>query len=69
MLAPNAAAIDWPRFSGVRSLAVTAGASAPEILVDEIVDAFAERFAIAVETLTTAKESMFFPLPRARREA
>jgi 4-hydroxy-3-methylbut-2-enyl diphosphate reductase len=69
VLAPNAAAIDWPRFAGVRSLAVTAGASAPEILVEEIVDAFAQRFAIAVETLTTSEESMFFPLPRALREA
>jgi 4-hydroxy-3-methylbut-2-enyl diphosphate reductase len=69
VLAPNAAAIEWPRFSGVRSLAVTAGASAPEILVEEILDAFAERFAIAVETLTTTEESMFFPLPRALREA
>jgi 4-hydroxy-3-methylbut-2-enyl diphosphate reductase len=69
VLAPNAAAIDWPRFSGVRSLAVTAGASAPEILVDEILDAFAERFDIVVETLTTSEESMFFPLPRALREA
>ena len=69
VLAPNAAAIDWPRFSGVRTLAVTAGASAPEVLVEEIVDAFAERFDIAVETLTTAEESMFFPLPRILREA
>jgi 4-hydroxy-3-methylbut-2-enyl diphosphate reductase len=69
VLAPNAAAIDWPRFVGVRSLAITAGASAPEILVEEVVDAFAERFDIAVETLTTSEESMFFPLPRILREA
>ena len=69
VLAPNAAAIDWPRFAGVRSLAVTAGASAPEFLVEEIVAAFAERFAVAVETMTTAQEAMFFPLPRALREA
>ena len=69
VLAPDVAAIDWRQFSGVRSLAITAGASAPEILVEEIVDGFAERFAIAVETLTTAQESMFFPLPRALREA
>ena len=69
VLAPNVAAIDWPRFSGVRSLAITAGASAPEILVEAIVDGFAERFDIAVETLTTTEESMFFPLPRALREA
>jgi 4-hydroxy-3-methylbut-2-enyl diphosphate reductase len=69
VLAPTAAAIDWPRFAAVRSLAITAGASAPEILVEEIVDAFAERFEIAVETLTTAEEAMFFPLPRSLREA
>jgi 4-hydroxy-3-methylbut-2-enyl diphosphate reductase len=69
VLAPNAAAIEWPRFADVRSLAVTAGASAPEILVEEILDAFAERFAIAVEMLTTSEESMFFPLPRDLREA
>jgi 4-hydroxy-3-methylbut-2-enyl diphosphate reductase len=69
VLAPNVAAIEWPRFSAVRSLAITAGASAPEILVEEIVDAFAERFDIAIETVTTAEESMFFPLPRALREA
>jgi len=69
VLAPNAAAIDWPRFSAVRALAITAGASAPEVLVEEIVDGFAERFDVAVETLTTAQESMFFPLPRALREA
>jgi 4-hydroxy-3-methylbut-2-enyl diphosphate reductase len=69
VLAPSVAAIEWPRFSGVRSLAITAGASAPEILVEEILDAFAARFDIAVETLTTAEESKFFPLPRALREA
>ena len=61
VLAPNAAAIDWPRFAGVRSLAVTAGASAPEILVEEILDAFAERFDIAVETLTTARRIDVLP--------
>ncbi|MGO4870904.1 MAG: 4-hydroxy-3-methylbut-2-enyl diphosphate reductase [Roseiarcus sp.] len=68
-LVPSVEAIDWPAFAGVRSLAITAGASAPEILVERIVDAFAERFKIAVETLTTADEAMFFPLPRALREA
>jgi 4-hydroxy-3-methylbut-2-enyl diphosphate reductase len=61
--------IDWRAFAGVRSLAITAGASAPEILVERILDAFAERFAVTVETLTTADESVFFPLPRALRQA
>jgi 4-hydroxy-3-methylbut-2-enyl diphosphate reductase len=68
-LAPSVEEIDWRAFAAVRSLAITAGASAPEILVERIIDAFAERFAIAVETLTAADEAMFFPLPRALREA
>jgi 4-hydroxy-3-methylbut-2-enyl diphosphate reductase len=68
-LVPSVEAIDWPAFAAVRSLAITAGASAPEILVDEIVDAFAERFEIAVETLAAADEAMFFPLPRSLRKA
>jgi len=68
-LLPNAAAIDWTRFGAISSLAITAGASAPEVLVDEIIDAFAARYAISVETLTTADESVFFPLPRVLREA
>ena len=68
-LLPNAAAIDWQRFGDIRSLAITAGASAPEVLVEEIIDAFAERYEIAVETLTTADESVFFPLPKVLREA
>ena len=68
-LVPSVDEIDWRAFGAVRSLAITAGASAPEILVERIVDAFAERFEIAVETLTTADEAMFFPLPRSLREA
>ena len=56
--------IDWARFGGISSLAITAGASAPEILVEEIIDAFAARYVIEVETVSTAEESVFFPLPR-----
>jgi 4-hydroxy-3-methylbut-2-enyl diphosphate reductase len=56
--------IDWSQFGAIASLGITAGASAPEILVEEIIDAFAERYDIAVETVSTAKESVFFPLPR-----
>jgi 4-hydroxy-3-methylbut-2-en-1-yl diphosphate reductase len=59
--------IDWPAFAGVKRLAITAGASAPEILVEEIIDAFAARFAVTVETISTADESVFFPLPRELR--
>ena len=59
--------IDWAAFSGIMTLAITAGASAPEVLVEEIIEAFAARFAIEVETVSTADESVFFPLPRELR--
>jgi 4-hydroxy-3-methylbut-2-enyl diphosphate reductase len=67
-LVAGAGDIDWGALAGIGSLAISAGASAPEILVETILDALAERFSIAVETLTTAQESMAFPLPRALRE-
>jgi 4-hydroxy-3-methylbut-2-enyl diphosphate reductase len=54
---------------GVSSIAITAGASAPESLVERIVEALGERYEIALETLTTASESMAFPLPRGLRDA
>jgi 4-hydroxy-3-methylbut-2-enyl diphosphate reductase len=60
--------IDWAEFDGVRRLGLTAGASAPEVLVEEIIDAFAARFAVEVETISTTREDMFFPLPRELRE-
>lgn len=59
--------IDWSIFGNIRSLGITAGASAPEVLVEEIIDAFAARYAVEVETVSTADESVFFPLPRALR--
>ncbi|MBL8588757.1 MAG: 4-hydroxy-3-methylbut-2-enyl diphosphate reductase [Methylobacteriaceae bacterium] len=61
--------IDWTLFSGLRSLGVTAGASAPDVLVEEIIDAFAARYAVSVETVSTADENVFFPLPRDLRES
>ncbi len=56
--------IDWNLFGGIATLGVTAGASAPEVLVEEIIDAFAERYDVSVETVTTTNEDVFFPLPR-----
>jgi 4-hydroxy-3-methylbut-2-en-1-yl diphosphate reductase len=61
--------IDWTLFGDIRSLGVTAGASAPEVLVEEIIDAFAERYEVSVETVTTTSEDVFFPLPRELRGA
>ncbi len=68
MLVQRAGEIDWELFSGIRRLGVTAGASAPEVLVDEIIDAFKARFDAKVETVTTAEESVAFKLPRELRE-
>ncbi len=60
--------IDWSLYGDIRTLGITAGASAPEVLVEEIIDAFAERYAVSVESVTTADESMFFPLPKSLRD-
>jgi len=66
-LVQRAAEIDWSVFGSIASLGVTAGASAPEILVEEMIGAFAQRYSVNVETITTADEDMFFPLPRVLR--
>jgi 4-hydroxy-3-methylbut-2-en-1-yl diphosphate reductase len=68
VLVQRAAEIDWDLFKGISRLGVTAGASAPEVLVDEIIDAFKTRFAVTVESVTTAEESIAFKLPRELRE-
>ena len=68
VLIQRAAEIDWAMFDGITRLGVTAGASAPEVLVDEIIDAFKARFAAKVETVTTAEEAISFKLPRELRE-
>ncbi len=59
--------IDWNLFGGIGRLGITAGASAPEVLVEEIIDAFAARFEVTVENISMADESVFFPLPRELR--
>ena len=64
----RAADIDWAPLGDIRTIGITAGASAPEVLVEEIIDAFAERYEIEVETVATVTETMFFPLPRELRE-
>jgi len=67
VLAQRAADIDWTRFDNIKSLGITAGASAPEVIVEEIMDAFAERYTLHVETVSAAEENEFFPVPRSLR--
>ena len=69
VLVQRASEIDWRRFEGIGKLGVTAGASAPEALVEEVIDAFAARFAVKVEVVTAAEEAVAFNLPRGLRDA
>jgi 4-hydroxy-3-methylbut-2-enyl diphosphate reductase len=67
VLIQRASEIDWDMFDGISRLGVTAGASAPEVLVDEIIDAFKARFDTTVKSVTTAEENIAFKLPRELR--
>jgi 4-hydroxy-3-methylbut-2-en-1-yl diphosphate reductase len=68
-LVQRAADIDWNEFGQIARLGITAGASAPEVLVEEIIDAFAQKYTVSVETISAAEEGVFFPLPRPLRES
>ena len=63
-LIQRAADIDWAQFDGVGVLGLTAGASAPDVLVDEVIKACRERFDVTVETVTTREENVVFNVPR-----
>jgi 4-hydroxy-3-methylbut-2-enyl diphosphate reductase len=57
--------IDWSWFDGVETLGLTAGASAPELLVQGVLAALSERYEIAIEEIATRQETVTFKLPRA----
>jgi 4-hydroxy-3-methylbut-2-en-1-yl diphosphate reductase len=61
--------IPWERIEAPRVLGLTAGASAPEHLVQSIIDEFSRRFAVTVEMVTTASENVTFKLPRALQDS
>jgi 4-hydroxy-3-methylbut-2-enyl diphosphate reductase len=60
--------IDWRALEGIRTLGLTAGASAPELLVNEVIDAFRDHFDVTVELVETAQERVEFKVPRVLRE-
>jgi 4-hydroxy-3-methylbut-2-enyl diphosphate reductase len=68
LLVQRASDIPWDEIGGIRVLGLSAGASAPEIIVDEIIDAFRERFDVEVELAVTATETENFPVMRALRD-
>ena len=67
VLVQRAEEIDWAALGPLESVAITAGASAPEVLVEEVLDAFAARYELSVANISGATEDMFFPLPRVLR--
>lgn len=66
-LVMRASEIDWRALDGVKSVGITAGASAPEILINEVIDAFKQRFEVNIETVETAVENVEFKVPRVLR--
>ena len=68
MLIQRATDIDWRALAGSKAIGLTAGASAPEVLVTEVIDAFRARYTVTVELVETAVEDIEFKVPRILRE-
>jgi len=64
-LVQRAIDMDWDWLAGTSRLGITAGASAPETLIDELIAACRERYDVTVEEVRTTEESVVFKLPRA----
>ena len=67
-LIQRAADIDWRALEGIASIGITAGASAPEVLIKEVIDAFHDRYDVTEELVETAVENVEFKVPRVLRE-
>ena len=67
-LVQRAADVDWRALEGARAIGVTAGASAPEVLIDEVVAALHARYDVTTVPVVTAEENIEFKVPRILRE-
>jgi len=67
-LIQRAAEIDWRALQGARSVGITAGASAPEVLITEVLDSFRARYDLHVEIVETAVENISFKTPSVLRQ-
>jgi len=65
----RASDIDWRALEGVKSIGITAGASAPEILINEVILSISDRFNVNQKIIETAVENVEFKVPRVLREA
>ena len=63
-LFPRASEIDWIWLEGARRLGISAGASAPEVLVDELIDACRKRFTVTLEEIRVIEENIHFNIPK-----
>jgi 4-hydroxy-3-methylbut-2-enyl diphosphate reductase len=68
ILLPNADGLDWAWLDGVSTVGITAGASAPEVLVEQLLDRLRERFALAIDEKRVTEEDVVFKLPGALAE-
>jgi 4-hydroxy-3-methylbut-2-enyl diphosphate reductase len=64
MLVQRATDIDWTELENVKVLGVTAGASAPDILIQEVLQGAKDRFDVTIEEVTLTREDVVFKLPR-----
>lgn len=67
-LVQRAADIDWRALASARAVGITAGASAPQVLVDEVIAAFRARYEVTEQLVETAREDVEFKVPRVLRE-
>lgn len=67
-LVQRASDIDWRSIEGISSIGITAGASAPEVLINEVIDAFKARYDVTSEMVETAVENVEFKVPRILRD-
>jgi len=67
-LVQRAEDIDWRAIEGIKAIGITAGASAPEVLVNEVIDALKARYDVTVAEVETAKENVEFKVPRVLRQ-
>ena len=67
-LVQRATDIDWRALKGIKSIGVTAGASAPEVLINEVIDAIKDRYDVMSQTVETSVENVTFKVPRVLRD-
>jgi 4-hydroxy-3-methylbut-2-enyl diphosphate reductase len=69
VLVERAADIPWAKLQDAKAIGITAGASAPEVIVEEVVEAFRQRYDVSVDIVTTLEERVTFNVPREVRVA